>query len=340
MDTVGVSIELPLKWGAVIVVTISFAGLAYLFREQFKSFLKDAKKLVLGIGPVRLELERLDKVQDQINDAGVATTPSTAESMALRQRPDFSARDLVLQNWGSLKQLVSDVAAQKNVPFTPSMSVTEVIERLLDEKLIPSDIAEPIVVLYEDGKDVYEKSAEAEKSYALAYAELVNRIIDGMMSGAITAPDRKPEKPKPKLERHTRVSSYFLRPSPGHPTAVLVGVSGVMKGKRLAIEQEICHIGAGPKNELVIQGDDYVSHNHATVQYKAGSLYLVDEHSRNGTFLNKHQLSDRPMTLSLGDVIRMGNSTLCLEQAVRSDVTPTRPIRGDDGSVPPLEPVP
>jgi pSer/pThr/pTyr-binding forkhead associated (FHA) protein len=124
------------------------------------------------------------------------------------------------------------------------------------------------------------------------------------------------EIPKPQ-RRPTSVGGYFYfpLPGPGQPTAILVGVRGPVQGRQFSVEKELFRIGATPENDLVIVGDDYVSGKHAYLRYEKGSLWLTDQHSRNGTFLNDNQVTDRALTLKPGDRIRVGNSTLEVVQA-------------------------
>jgi hypothetical protein len=107
----------------------------------------------------------------------------------------------------------------------------------------------------------------------------------------------------------TQVGGYhFPVPGAGGPTAVLLGVSGPMKGQQFSIEKEIVHIGAQPGNDLSIVGDDYLSGNHAYLHYKQGSLFLFDKGSTNGSFVNRQEVTATGVALSLGDHIQLGTS--------------------------------
>jgi von Willebrand factor type A domain/Inner membrane component of T3SS, cytoplasmic domain len=120
-----------------------------------------------------------------------------------------------------------------------------------------------------------------------------------------------PPQPTIALERprRTQVGGYhFPAPGPGRPAAVLIGIGGPSEGQRFFIEKELLHIGASPENDLPIMHDDYVSGRHAYLRYEKGSLFIFDENSRNGTFVNQQAVTAAGFALSLGDHIRVGMS--------------------------------
>jgi hypothetical protein len=113
----------------------------------------------------------------------------------------------------------------------------------------------------------------------------------------------------PASERRTQVSGYFPGPGPGQPAAILVGVSGVAKGRRYSVERDFFRFGADPDNDVLLGDDEYVSSHHAHLRYEKGSLLLADQGSRNGTFLNDQRVGEVPLVISPGDHIRVGDST-------------------------------
>ncbi|MBA4142879.1 MAG: FHA domain-containing protein [Nitrosospira sp.] len=123
----------------------------------------------------------------------------------------------------------------------------------------------------------------------------------------------------------TMVSARFPPPGGGQPAAYLNCISGNAKGRQFPIEQSFCRIGSSSENELQLS-DDYVSQQHASIRYDSGALYLSDNGSRNGTFLNDIRLHETSMTLSPGDEIRTGRTTFKLV-ATRGSPSP-----GGDGN--------
>jgi hypothetical protein len=113
----------------------------------------------------------------------------------------------------------------------------------------------------------------------------------------------------PTPDRRTRVSGYFPGPRPGRPAAILVGISGSVKGRKYGVERELFRLGVSCDNDVVLGDDEYVSSHHAQVRYEKGFLLLADQGSRNGTFLNDQRVGEVPLVVSPGDHIRVGDST-------------------------------
>ncbi|MFZ2171623.1 MAG: tetratricopeptide repeat protein, partial [Methylococcaceae bacterium] len=112
-----------------------------------------------------------------------------------------------------------------------------------------------------------------------------------------------------KPERRTQVGEQYPPPGPRQAAAILVGVEGTMQNRQFLVDKEVFHIGANSSNDLVIPNDDYVSGNHASLQYEKGGLLIVDLASRNGTFVNEIRVANTPRVLQPGDRIRVGNTT-------------------------------
>jgi pSer/pThr/pTyr-binding forkhead associated (FHA) protein len=143
--------------------------------------------------------------------------------------------------------------------------------------------------------------------------------------------------PQPEMPRRpTRLGgSHFLVPEPGQPTAILVGISSPVEGQRFSVEKEIFHIGANQENDLSIEHDKYVSRNHAYLLYERGHLFIFDKRSRNGTFINEKAVTDTGAALSLGDRIRVGNSTFKLISTQISEVNRPYQERKEEKKRPP-----
>jgi Mg-chelatase subunit ChlD len=145
--------------------------------------------------------------------------------------------------------------------------------------------------------------------------------------GATEPPEPPPAEPDiappptavpPEPPRMTQVGGYYFPvPEPGRPTAVLRGVHGPVEGQQVSIEQEVFRIGASPDNDLAIAADEYVSGEHALLRYENGNLLLFDRGSRNGTLVNEHEVTETGVALSVGDHIRIGESTLEVVMAPR-----------------------
>ena len=67
---------------------------------------------------------------------------------------------------------------------------------------------------------------------------------------------------------------------------------------------------------LPILGDGRVSKVHCAIIHKADSLYLKDEGSRNGTFLNGERI-DGPVVIQRDDIIGIGETRLEVQRILR-----------------------
>lgn len=92
------------------------------------------------------------------------------------------------------------------------------------------------------------------------------------------------------------------------------GGIGVVSGRAVALRTGKLAIGreVSGDGEIGLPGDSRTSRVHAHVQLTAPEqrLCIVDAKSKNGTFVNGRRVEQTP--LSDGDIIRVGNSFLCL----------------------------
>ena len=88
--------------------------------------------------------------------------------------------------------------------------------------------------------------------------------------------------------------------------ACLVQIYGPELGRRFVLAGAVVGIGRGEDCDIVVELDN-VSRRHCSVLKRGGEVYLRDESSTNGTFLN--DLEVRAETrLSSGDLIKVGSS--------------------------------
>ena len=67
---------------------------------------------------------------------------------------------------------------------------------------------------------------------------------------------------------------------------------------------------------LPIMGDGRVSKLHCVIVHRGDKLYLKDEGSRNGTFLNGTRI-DRPVVIQRDDIIGIGETRLEIQRILR-----------------------
>jgi hypothetical protein len=117
----------------------------------------------------------------------------------------------------------------------------------------------------------------------------------------------------PVVEPHpkaTKVGGYFPAGSEsGRPAFRLVAISGPAEGQQAEMADDIFNIGADSDNDLNLTEDEYVSGQHASIRYEEGNFLIFDKGSRNGTFVNKSNVTTGGFVLNNGDLITIGRST-------------------------------
>lgn len=84
----------------------------------------------------------------------------------------------------------------------------------------------------------------------------------------------------------------------------LILAKGKPKGKEIAIDQQPSVIGRDPQCEVVI-GSGKVSRKHCRIEIEGDKAFVVDEGSRNGTFVNGQKVEGR-RALKAGDKVVVG----------------------------------
>jgi hypothetical protein len=126
----------------------------------------------------------------------------------------------------------------------------------------------------------------------------------------------------------TVAGEHYVQPQPGQPTAWLIGIEDYVRGRSYPVTKVKYRIDSKANNKLCIKGDDYVSGNRAYLRYERGCLYIFDEDSRNGTFLNSRPVAKIPIIGCQGDRIRVGASAWQLSDSL--DPSGSIPGNGDD----------
>jgi FHA domain-containing protein len=86
-------------------------------------------------------------------------------------------------------------------------------------------------------------------------------------------------------------------------------VSGVLAGEEFAVEPEGAYIGREPSLSQIVVSDPRISKRHLWVGVRDGIVTIVDQESRNGSFINDPR-SERvhEAKLKSGDTVIMGES--------------------------------
>jgi pSer/pThr/pTyr-binding forkhead associated (FHA) protein/S1-C subfamily serine protease len=112
------------------------------------------------------------------------------------------------------------------------------------------------------------------------------------------------------------------------PAATLVVTSGPREGERLPVDGKLT---LGREQADIAFDDPELSRRHAVVTAVDGAFEISDSGSANGTFVNERRI-DGATTLSNGDVIRVGRTTLEVELDRVGQRTTLSPL-ADTGTV-------
>jgi FHA domain len=104
-----------------------------------------------------------------------------------------------------------------------------------------------------------------------------------------------------------------LRSAARPPRLVVARSTALRPGAEHTLNSAPLTIGRSADNDIELPGDDYASSHHARVEPRRDGVWVVDEGSTNGTFVNGIRL-DRPHRLTTGDVVRVGETDLRFEQ--------------------------
>jgi FHA domain len=85
------------------------------------------------------------------------------------------------------------------------------------------------------------------------------------------------------------VTDFSLNPRRDALQQCWMASAGWCEPSSFPIEKEYFRVGRDADNELRISGDEFVSGHYASFRYQAGSLFLSDDGSRNGTFSTKRK---------------------------------------------------
>jgi len=225
-----------------------------------------------------------------------------------------TARDVVLEAWGSLKQSVSDSCVAKMIPLPPVARISEAIRRLAEAKIINAEVTQLLYILDQLGQELADNPRlRPTAEDAVMYVKLSTEIVEWMMRHLLSPDNKKKAKRRATvIDSHIvpqRGAEGFPPPKRGQPTALLVGLGGSVVGQKFPLDRERYKIGRDSDNDLRIVADEDVSGHHAFLLYNKGQIFLSDRGSRNGTFLNERKIKGTAR-VQWGDQIRLGEAVL------------------------------
>ena len=300
----------------VLILSVLLA-LAIIFRKELGDKISKLNDIDLDFRNWKFKAQFGENVAN-VRPTGMSENLSRTVSRPLRSARktiDFSklsARDVVLEAWSALKQSVYNACAAKGISLTPATTVDEAARRLGEANGLKPELRDLIASLDKlGGQLASNKRFKPDEDAAREYKEVADGLMDWMMSNIIWSEPPPPPPsapPPPPPRRATMVGGNFVHPSSGSPTAALVGVGGPVRGQRFSIDKPNFRLGRSPNNDLRITADDSVSGDHAYLRYEKGGLFLSDQGSLNGTFLNEQRITGAPLMVRHGDRIRLGES--------------------------------
>ena len=125
---------------------------------------------------------------------------------------------------------------------------------------------------------------------------------DGLKVGTSNRPDKLLDNRNQVVDRNQ--SLICLRLPARYRGPYLIGVSGQYRGYYVLIRKPEIFIGRATQNTISFS-DLSISRKHAAIRVSKKGIFLSDENSKGGTYLNGRQIT-RMERLQIGDVIKIG----------------------------------
>jgi len=106
-----------------------------------------------------------------------------------------------------------------------------------------------------------------------------------------------------------------LRPEPQQPEMgrlVVLKSDAIDENTEFVLDSTGISIGRGNPNDVRLDADEFASAQHARIEPRRDGVWIEDVGSTNGTYVNGVRLS-RPRKLSIGDLVRVGETDLRFE---------------------------
>ncbi|HMH53513.1 MAG TPA: FHA domain-containing protein [Candidatus Acidoferrum sp.] len=324
------------KFKVLLTTVVTVILLAIIFRRPIAELIANVASIEIDPAKRRWKVQFGQRVRQERQRAATIPREVAARSPEPAAPPPSkgatqSGRDIVLAAWGAVRQAVYD-GCIANKAMTPTLGVREALQRLNDVRTLAPDLVQLVRAVYDVGQEVADdRGLRPEDDDARAYASLVNTTVYWLgLSALPPLPPLPPQQPTtidPPKRRATVVGGHFVQPTPGSPSAALVAIAGPMKGQQYVVDKPTYRLGRNANNDLCAAADDSISGEHACLRYQNGGLFLYDQASRNGTFLNEQRVTGTPVMVGHGDRIRLGESVFEVG-------TPSAPQSGgtkDDG---------
>jgi pSer/pThr/pTyr-binding forkhead associated (FHA) protein len=94
---------------------------------------------------------------------------------------------------------------------------------------------------------------------------------------------------------------------------VVVRSPALNAGDIHVLDSSTLTIGRGAQNDVSVAADTFASSSHARVEPRRDGIWISDDGSTNGTFVNGTRITE-PRKLKPGDVVRVGETDLRYER--------------------------
>lgn len=305
----------PDVWVWILFAFVLIIILAIMFKEQIKKLFPRINEVVFESQNRKFKVA-FNKIVNEVGDQAkvikkdVETSGGITDTEPYNEAGNLSARDMVLEAWGALKQTIFNSCSALQIAMTPATRLNIAVDRLVGAKAFDETLAKSIKQLHALGEEMANNTnLRPTTESALHYKILSDNLVDWLMLYILSpSKEKKPAEAEHKaLGRATVVGGNAPPPKPGQTPATLVSVDGTLSGKRYKITKDVLKIGRNEDNDVCIKEDEYVSDSHAFLSYQDGKLILSDKNSHNGTYLNGKKI-EVPLMVRQKDKIRVGNS--------------------------------
>jgi len=128
------------------------------------------------------------------------------------------------------------------------------------------------------------------------------------------SPEEAPRRAEPAFTLPVQQIQRFDAPPHG-PYARIVLRNHTLAGKVFLMTKPDFSVGTLPGNDLALAGDLTISGSHLRFYWENATLIVEDNHSTNGTWLNRQRLPAGRHALKPGDEIGLGQTFLVVERA-------------------------
>ena len=178
-----------------------------------------------------------------------------------------------------------------------------------------------VTITDESSNGTYVNDARVRQSQTLARGDTIRfgPEIFKLESGSIATTSRGDATEYMASVNDAQTNVPPRRPSVtgGTALATLEVTKGPLAGTRYTVTRPVCSIGKTEENDIVV-AHGTVSATHASLMLKAGTWYIVDLRSLNGTYIDGYRVAAE-RELPAGATLSVGEVRMVFKPAMRMD---------------------